>query len=474
MTPRTRRTAAALATAAALLSACTVGPDYQRPPVNVPAAYREQEGWRRSNPQDAADRGPWWRLYGDPVLDRLAAEVEISNQNLAAAEAAFRQAQAVVRQTEASQFPLLTVDGSAQRSGQGRGASGGSSVRNQFGVSGGISWDVDLWGRLRRTVESNAASAQASAGDLASARLSAQAELATAYFQLRFQDELQRLLDETVAAYQRSLAIARNRYNEGIAPRSDVVQAETQLQSTQAQAINVGVQRAQLEHAIAVLTGRPPAELSIAPGALSAVVPATPAGVPSTLLERRPDIAAAERRVAAANAEIGVAVAAYFPDLTLSSSYGYSSSQLSNLISSPNHLWSIGAALAATVFDAGIRDAQVEQARAAYDQEVALYRQTVLTAFQEVEDQLAALRILGQQLDVADAAVRSADEAVRLQLDQYQAGVESYTSVITAQTAALSARQSALNVRQNLLVASVALIRALGGGWTAVQLPAVR
>ncbi|MBI3706972.1 MAG: efflux transporter outer membrane subunit [Proteobacteria bacterium] len=476
----TLRSAAWIASAAVLaaLSACTVGPDYKRPDVATPIVYKEVEGWKLSEPRDWADRGAWWSVYSDPLLDGLERQIEISNQNLRAAEAAFREASAVVRAARASYFPAVSLDASAQRAALGprNGSSGSRAVstgrtQNQYDLSTGASWIPDAWGRIRRTVESDEASAQASAADLASARLSAQATLATAYFQLRIDDEIKRLLDAAVDAYATSLEIARNRYAAGTAARSDVVSAEAQLETTRAQAIGVGVQRAQLEHSIAVLIGKPPAEFAIEPALLAIAIPAIPPGMPSTLLERRPDIAAAERRMAAANAQIGVAEAAFFPDLTLSASYGFSSSLLSSLVQASNRVWSIGPQLAVTLFDAGARTARVEGARATYDQTVAGYRQTVLTGFQQIEDALAALRILAQQAEVEERAVRAAREAEQLVLNQYKAGTVAYTSVLTAQTTALSSEQNALGTLQSRFAASVALIEALGGGWTTSELP---
>jgi NodT family efflux transporter outer membrane factor (OMF) lipoprotein len=461
------------------LAACEVGPDYERPPAATPVAYKELEGWKPSAPSDLVNRGPWWSIYNDPLLDQLEAQVVVSNQNLKAAEAAYREARAIVAETRAGLFPTLSIDASAQRSGQGAGSSnsGGSTVsrggrvQNQFNVTANASWDLDVWGRIRRTIESDVASAQASAGDLAAATLSAQSLLATNYLQLRVADELKRLLDDTTVAFARSLQITINRYQGGIAARSDVASARAQYESTRAQAINVGVQRAAFEHAIAVLIGKPPAELTVAMAKFTPIVPVTPPGLPSTLLERRPDIAGAERRVAAANAQIGVAVAAYYPDITLSASYGVVSSAIDTLFRAANGVWAVGPSLAQTVFDAGLRSAQVDAARAFYDQNVANYRQTVLTAFQQVEDQLAALRILEQQAEVQDAAVVAAQEAEALIFNQYTAGTVAYTNVITAQTVALSNRQTALSILQNRLVASVTLLQALGGGWDTAQLP---
>jgi NodT family efflux transporter outer membrane factor (OMF) lipoprotein len=462
----------------AALAACEVGPDYERPDAATSESYKEIEGWKPSAPGDLADRGPWWSVYKDKDLDRLEQQVDVSNQNLKAAEAAFREARAIVAEARAGLFPTLSVDASAQRSGQGAGAgtstgtvSRGGRVQNQFNATASASWDLDVWGRIRRTVESDVASAQASAADLAAARLSAQALLATDYLQLRVADELKRLLEDTAVAFERALQITINRYQGGIAARSDVASARAQYESTRAQAINVGVQRAAFEHAIAVLIGKPPAKLTIAAAKFTAIIPAMPPGLPSTLLERRPDIAGAERRVAAANAQIGVAVAAYYPDITLSASYGVVSTAIDTLFRAANGVWSFGPALAQTVFDAGLRGAQVDAARALYDQDVANYRQTVLAGFQQVEDELAALRILEQQAEVQDKAVAAAQEAEALIFNQYTAGTVAYTSVITAQTVALGNRQTALTILQNRLVASVTLIEATGGGWDAAQLP---
>lgn len=473
--------------ALAALAGCAVGPDYMRPDAPVPARYKEAAavvpsmGWKPGTPQDAASRGAWWAIYGDPVLDGLERQVDISNQNLKSAEAAYRQAQAIVGEGRAGFFPTVTLNAAAQRSGQGGvtggGARGSSSTTRSpsdvtlYSLSGTASWAPDLWGRIRRTVESDIATAQASAADLASARLSAQATLAIDYFELRAADELQRLLEAAVAAYTQALQITENRYRQGVAALSDVASARSQLDTTSAQAIGVGVQRAQLEHAIAVLIGQPAADFSIAPAPLAMAAPVTPPGLPSTLLERRPDIAAAERLVAAANAQIGVAQSAWFPDLTLSASAGFSATDLARLLSVSNSLWSLGPQLAATLFDGGLRSAQVAAARAGYDARVASYRETVLAGFQQVEDELAALRILADQAAAQDIAVRSADEAERLLFNQYKAGTVAYTNVITAQTTALTNRQNALTILENRLVASVALIEALGGGWGATDLP---
>jgi NodT family efflux transporter outer membrane factor (OMF) lipoprotein len=449
------------------LGACAVGPDYRKPAAETPPAFKESQDWKISEPQQAGSDKAWWSIYNDATLDALEKQIDVSNQNLKASEAAYRQAVALVGEARAGFFPTFTFDSAVQRSGQGKVA-----PVTQYSGSVAASWEIDIWGRIRREVESNQANAQASAADLAAARLSAQAELATDYFQLRVEDELKRLLDATVTAFARSLQITQNRYDAGVVAKTDVASAQAQLESTRAQGINVGVLRSQLEHAIAVLIGKPPAEFTLAPApSVVADVPVAPPGLPSALLERRPDIAAAERQMAAANAQISVAVAAYYPTITLGGSVGLATTMISALFSPESVVWAVGPQLAATIYDGGLRGAQVEAARASYDQTVALYRQTVLTAFQQVEDELAALRILVQQAAVQDRAVQAAVEAERLTLNQYEAGTVDYTSVITAQANALSSRQTALGILQNRITATVALITALGGGWDASQLP---
>jgi NodT family efflux transporter outer membrane factor (OMF) lipoprotein len=472
------------AVAAAALAACSIGPDYERPPAPSTDAFKELDGWKPATPREAASGSAWWSIYDDPALDGLERQVEISNQTLKASEAAFRQASAVVEEGRAGFFPTVSATAAAQRSGsalrtsgissiRSGGSSGGRITQNQFSVSPTASWVPDLWGRIRRTVEADVANAQASAADLAAARLAAQATLASDYFQLRVADEQQRVLEATVAAFQRSLDIARNQFEAGFVAETDVVTAETQLQNAQAQRIALGVQRTALEHAIAVLTGKPPAELALAPAPMATSVPVVPAGVPTELLERRPDIAAAERAMAAANAQIGVAETAYFPDLTLSATLGFTSAMLGNLLSVSNSAWTLGAQASETIFDGGLRTAQVAAARAVYDQNVANYREAVLTAFQQVEDQLSALRILEQQADAQAVALQSARRAVELALNQYQAGTVAYTNVVVAQATALADEQTALAILQSRLVASAALVEALGGGWDRAQLPAM-
>lgn len=468
MTRRLVRTGAVAGGLALLLSGCLVGPDYHRPDAPVATAYKELAGWKPGTPGDAIDRGAWWSIYHDPTLDGLEAQVAISNQSLKAAEAAYRQASALSAEARAGLFPTLGLGATATRS---RDTTGSRSGVDSFGLQSQASWDLDVWGKIRRTVESDVAGAEASAADLAAARLSAQGLLAADYFALRGADELQRLLDRTVAEYQRSLEIVQNQYDAGTAAKSALITAQTQLQTTQAQAVNVGVQRAQLEHAIAVLTGKPPAALTIASGSLAATVPVVPPSLPSSLLERRPDIAAAERRMQAENALIGVAVAAWYPDISLSAAFGYSASQLGALFEVPSRVWSLGAAASETLFDGGARSAGQRAAEAAYDESVANYRQTVLTALQSVEDQLSTLRILQQQAELQARAVASSRQAVAITLNEYRAGTIDYTSVVTAQAIALGDEQTALTIQQQRLVASAALIQDLGGGWSTADLP---
>jgi NodT family efflux transporter outer membrane factor (OMF) lipoprotein len=465
--------------AAVVAAGCAVGPNYHRPSAPVPQKFKEAEGWKPAEPREAASGAAWWSVYGDATLDSLEKQIDVSNQTLRASEAAWRESMALVTQARAGLLPVIAATANGTRSGgPGAGASVGAGAaaapvshpRNQFELAGTGSWDIDLWGRIRRTIESDVANARASEADLAAARLSAQAQLAIDYIALRVADEQQHLLDETVEAYKRSLEITRNQYQVGVVAKVDVITAQTQLDGAESQRIALGVTRAILEHAIAVLIGKAPGDFSLAAATLGATVPVVPIGVPSALLERRPDIAAAERRMAAANAQIGIAVSAYFPNLTLNGSFGYASSVVSGLVKAPNNLWSFGGSAADTLLDFGARPAQVRQARAAYDAAVANYRQTVLTAFQQVEDQLATLRILEQQVQVQEETVKSANLAVQLTLNQYKAGTVAYTAVITAQTIALADAQTLLNIRQSRLSSSIALIEALGGGWSSASL----
>ncbi len=474
----TRRLAATLALCV-FASGCMVGPDYKRPEAPPSPGFKELAGWKPGQPRDDIDKGAWWSVYNDPELDRLERMVEVSNQTVKQFEAQYRNAVALVGEARAGLFPTVAMNGGVTRSGGGGGGSsglssggGGRGDSTLYSVQGSVSWTLDVWGRVRRQVESNVAGAQVSAADLANAKLSAQATLATDYFDLCAEDALTRLLRQTVDAYGRALQIAQNQYHAGTQSNIDVVTAQAQLQSAQAQLVGVGVQRQQFEHAIAVLTGHAPSELTIAPAPLTSAVPVVPPGLPSALLERRPDVAAAERNMQQENALIGVQVAAYYPDVSLSALGGFDASMISRLFNVASRVWSLGAAGAETLFSGGARPAAVTAARATYDQSVAAYRQTVLTAFQQVEDALSNLRILEQQAAAEAIAVASADRAVQATLNAYRAGTVAYTSVITEQTLLLSDQQAALSVRQSRLVASVALIEALGGGWSVEALPA--
>jgi NodT family efflux transporter outer membrane factor (OMF) lipoprotein len=456
---------ALVAASFALLTACAVGPNYKRPALDASAAYKEQNGWKPSEPSDALDRGPWWEIFHDDVLSGLEAQLNISNENIKEAAAAVEEARALVRQARSGFWPQVGVNASRQRSVTGE---NNPKTLTSAGISG--SWDIDLWGQIRRSTESNRASMQASEAALASARLAAQAQLATAYFELRAQDQLQIILNDIVAAEQQSLKITENRYRVGVAAKADVVNAQTQLLSSQAQQVNAPLQRAILEHAIAVLVGQQPAQFSVATAAMRADVPTVPAGLPSELLERRPDVAQAERQVAAANARIGVAISAFFPSLTITGSDDYQGNTISHLIRTANRVWAIGPTVALSVFDAGLRRAEVAQARAVYEQRVDNYRQTVLTSLQQVEDNIATLRVLEQRGVIEEAAVKAAREAETLTLNQYKAGTVPYSSVITAQTTRLNSEQNALDVLSGRLQASVAMIQALGGGWKSAAL----
>ncbi len=472
-----------------LITSCSVGPNYVKPEVAVPASYKELDGWKQAEPKDHIARGTWWKIYHDPVLNQLEEELNRSNQSIAQAEAQFRQSRALVRAARAGYFPTVTADASAARTRRtltgsagtisgtsGTAAAGGTGISgatasastlNEYSVALDATWELDLWGRVRRTVEANTAGSQASEADLESIRLSMQSSLAQDYFQVRTLDVQKRILDETIAAYRKSLELTQNRYAAGVASRSDTLQAETQLKTTQAQYIDLDVQRSQLEHAIGVLLGKSPSVFILSQAPLTALPPDIPIGLPSDLLERRPDIAAAERRVAAANAEIGVATAAYFPTLTLTASGGATNSSFTKLFTLPSRFWSVGPQLSEILFNGGLRRAQTEQARAAYDANVAAYRQTVLSGFQEVEDNLAALRILEQEAQAQNDAVAAARESLAVVNNQYRAGIVSYLNVIVSQTSALANERTAADILGRRLTASVLLIRALGGGWNA-------
>jgi NodT family efflux transporter outer membrane factor (OMF) lipoprotein len=486
---------------AVLVAGCAVGPRYTRPAAPTPPAYKEgaaaiavaAEGWKVAEPQDATLKGKWWELFQDPELNALEEQVSVSNQNVAAAAAAFLAARAQVKEARAQYFPTITTApsitasrGSATTSAATAAtaaASTGAATTSTASTTSGTavayslpfdaSYQPDLWGRVRNTVLGSAAAAQVSAADLENTRLTMQAEVAVDYYQLRGQDALKQVLDSSVAAYREALTLTTARFQTGIDSDEDVAQAETQLESTEAQASLLEVQRSQYEHAIATLTGQPASTFSIPVEPLKANPPSVPVGIPSQLLERRPDIAAAERTVAQANAQIGVAKAAFFPTLTLSAAAGFVSSSLASWLTWPSRFWSVGPALAETLFDGGLRRATVEQYQAAYDQTVAQYRQTALTAFQQVEDNLAALRILARVVDQQDGAVKSAERNLRLATDRYLLGIDPYLNVITAQAALLTNQQAAVNFRLQQMTASVQLIEAVGGGWEVSQLPSL-
>ena len=459
------------------LAGCAVGPDYKRPAaiannVAVPQAFKEADGWKQAEPSDAVSRQDWWKVFNDPVLNDLEAKVVVSNQTLAQSEAAYRQAMATLDQQRATLFPTITGTGSGTNSTGF--ASPASKPVQTYTARLGLTWDLDLWGKIRRNIEAAKSTAQATAADLANATLSAQTLVAASYFQLREADEEKRILDQTVKGYAESLRIAQNRFNVGVGARSDVLTAQTQLENAQGQAVDLLRTRATLEHNIAVLTGQPPSALTIQVAEWKPSVPAVPVSMPSALLERRPDIAAAERRMQAANAQIGVQTAAYFPDLTISGQYGFQASTLQKLISAAANSWSFGATATQTIFDAGAISARVRGARASYDSSVASYRQTVLTAFQGVEDQIATMRVLEAEYAIDLNSSRDADEAEKIANNQYQAGQVDFTTVVVAQNTALSARRTVLQTARGRLVAMVDLVQALGGGWNTTQLAEVK
>ncbi len=486
---QTRLPQSVLIVALALLPGCTVGPNYLPEAAPVSTTYKELKGWKVATPRDETDRGDWWAPYHDAKLDTLLRQVEISNQTVAASAAAYEEARAIIREAQSSLLPVLTGNYSftRTRTGPNAGSTGGSRTAGSgaliVGGSSGAtyttiynpslngSWDLDVWGKVRRQIESDTSATQASAADLANAKLSAQAQLATAYFNLRTADALRSLLERTIVAYKRTLQIVQNQFKAGYSVTSgDVATAQAQVDSTEAQLINAGVARAQNEHAIAVLTGRPPAELSIARYDLGGGIPKIPVVLPSTLLERRPDIAASERTMQQQNALIGVAIAGYFPDISLSGVLQWiGKNPLPFTVS--QEVWSLGAAAAQPIFNGGLTSAQVDAARAFYWQSVANYRQTVLTAFQQVEDELAAIRLLSQQLRLQHEAVLNARKAVEVFLNQFQAGTVAFTTVVTAEIILLGDEEAELTARQNLFLASVSLIEALGGGWDATMLP---
>ncbi len=458
----------ALLLAACLLSACTVGPDYVRPDAPEQPAFRYQpENWKAAQPADTLPRGAWWTVFNDPQLSALAERALRANQSVIAADARYRQAQAVARQARAGLYPSLDVGLSA---GRGRNPGATTTTRtNQLDFDAG--WEPDLWGRVSRSIEQGEALAQSGAADAESARLSVLGALAQNYFSLRVADAQAKLLGDTIIGYAQSLKLTQNRYAAGVAARTDVVQAQTQLKSAQAQLADLGLQRAQLENAIAVLAGEAPQAFSIARDATLVAVPAIPPLLPSTLLERRPDIAAQERQVAAANARIGVAQAAFYPSFNLSGTLGWRASSFADLLSAPTRFWSLGAAAVQLLFDGGSRQAVEDQARAAYDNQVALYRGTVLAAFQEVEDNLAALKFLDEEIGFQEEAVAAAKLSVEMTLNRYKAGTVGFLEVISVQTIALSNERTLATLKGRRLNAAVLLVKALGGGWSA-QSPA--
>ena len=453
-----------------LLTACVMPPHYAVPSVPVPPAYKESlpaaTDLQPAQPRDQASRQGWWDVFGDAQLDTLESEIGTHNPTIAEAEARVREARALLRQDRSQYFPVVTGTSSITKSAGGsdfRAATGGTFTDYSLGI--GASWEPDFWARIRSTVAAGSASAQAAVGDLENARLSVSADLAVDYFQLRSFDAEMALFEETIDAYQRAATLTQNQYDAGIVSRADVEQANTQLASAQAQVIDVRLQRAQLEHAIAVLIGEPPAMFSLAPTPLTGDPPIVPEEVPSRILERRPDIAAAERRVAAANAQVGVASAAFFPAVTLAATGGFQGTHLVDWLSWPARAWSVGPALALTLFDRGARKAVKAQAVATYDETAGVYRQTVLSAFQDVEDNLSAEHLLADEADREQAAVTAAQRSLDISLNQYRAGIVSYLQVATQQTALLTSQRAAVSLTGRRFVAAVQLVRALGGGW---------
>jgi NodT family efflux transporter outer membrane factor (OMF) lipoprotein len=469
-----------LAGIALFMGGCkTVGPNYQRPPAPMAPAFKEPlpAGWKEAQPNDAVLRGKWWELYKDPLLNSLEEQVSIDNQNVLVVEAQYREAQATVRIAHAGLYPTIGLSPNITASqapsnfttnGQ---VSSGTKVRGLYDLPATLSYTADIWGSIRRTVAADKELAQASAGDLENARLLYQSELAQDYFEIRGTDGAEQLLSDAVKSYDQYLTLTKNRYDSGVASQGDVALAATQLETTRAQLVDLGVLRATYEHAIAVLIGKPPSTLEIPKAPIRTLPPPVPIALPSALLERRPDIAAAERRVAAANEQIGVAMAAFYPSLTLSATGGFESSDIAKWFTWPSHFWSVGPTLSYTIFDAGKRHAQVSFNEAAYDLTVANYRQTVLSAFQQVEDNLSTLRILAEEAEVQDRAVKAAEESLEISTAQYTGGIVSYLQVITSQTTALADEQTAVNLLTRRMFASVSLIQALGGGWEATQLP---
>jgi NodT family efflux transporter outer membrane factor (OMF) lipoprotein len=475
--PRRLRVAAELAAALSLFG-CTVGPNYVRPPADVPVNYKELGDWKPAQPSDQFPKGNWWDVYEDPQLNALEAQIDVSNFNLKVQQERFEQARAAIRISRSNYYPTITGGASVS---QNHISSNSPLFRTRvsrnnysdYSIPVDASWEPDLWGRVRRTVEASRSEAQATAADVANVGLSLHAELAMDYFQLRGLDAQEDLLQSTVVAYEKALALTQNRYKAGLASAVDVAQAETQLRTTRAQAIDVGVNRASFEHAIAVLIGKPPAQFSLPSSPLRAAPPAIPPGLPSDLLERRPDIAASERRMQESNAQIGVAKSAYYPLVTLNGSGGFESGVFTTLLQGPSGLWSVGANASEYIFDAGKRHAVTQQAQSAYRESIDTYRQTVLTAFQEVEDNLAALRILNDEEVVQQSAVASAEHSLALSINRYKGGIVNYLEVITAQNAALADEVTEVSIQTRRMQASVLLVKAIGGGWNVSQIPRV-
>jgi NodT family efflux transporter outer membrane factor (OMF) lipoprotein len=460
-----------VAALALLLSACMVGPNYHRPPVPAPVKYKELAGWTQAEPAATAPKGDWWTAFDDPLLNRLEPMIIVSNQTVRQDYANYQEALAEVRVANSSLFPTIGVTGSTTRQRYSSAqTTTGRGIVNSGALEGTVSWAPDIWGQVRREIEQSAATAQASEAMLANAALSEQVTLANSVIELRITDANIDLLQQTVKAYQEYLRVVGDQQQAGTVPPSDLITAQTQLESAQSSLIALGVSRAQYEHAIAVLVGKNPEDLDIAHSTALPTLPSIPVDMPSTLLQRRPDIAVAERQMAAENAAIGVAVAAYYPTISLSAVAGFTESPLAGLLHVSNYVWSLGGSAAETIFDGGYRNAEVAVAKAAYDSTLANYRGTVLSAFQQVEDELAALRILADQAKVLDAQVKDATRGAQIALNEYQAGTVDYTTVATAQTMQLSAEETALSVESSRLIDAVTLIGDLGGGWSDDQL----
>jgi NodT family efflux transporter outer membrane factor (OMF) lipoprotein len=457
------------------LSGCTVGPKYVRPTSDVPSDFKEAGNWKPAQPNDEFTKGTWWKIYQDPQLDALEDQISVSNQTLKISQAQFAEARAAVKISRAGFFPTVTGGLSATHYSQSlnRPFLSTKTSYQDYVLPVDVSYEPDVWGRVRRTVEASRSEAQASAADLANVELSIRAELAFDYFTLRGLDAQKALLDSTVISYQKALDLTTTRYKGGLASAVDVAQAQTQLETTRALAIDVGVSRAAFEHAIAVLIGKPASEFSLPPMPLATPPPGIPPGLPSELLERRPDIAAAERRVQEANAQIGIAKAAYFPLFSLTGTGGLESAAISTLIQGPSAFWTLGGAAAQTIFEAGARRGALNQAYALRNQAVATYQQTILTAFQEVEDNLAALRILQDEAHTEDAAVAAAQHSLALSITRYKGGIANYLEVTTAQSAALADEVTSVNILTRRMTSSVQLVKALGGGWNVSQIPRV-